>query len=43
MLVVSEGTGIEILTPKQMLQILPVAFVQVRVDKTTEHVLNESS
>ena len=39
--VVPEGTKIEILTPTQMLQRLPVAFVQVKGGKTSENVLNE--
>ena len=38
--VVTEGTEIGILTPKQILQRLPV---QVKVGKTSENVLNEIS
>ena len=28
------GTGVKILTPKQMLQRLPMAFAQVKLEKT---------
>ena len=28
---VKKGTGLKILTPKQMLQILPIAFAQIKV------------
>ena len=31
----------KILTPKQMLQRLPVALAQVKAGKTSEHLLNE--
>ena len=36
-----EGTGLKILTPKQMLQRLPIALAQVKADDTSENVLNE--
>ena len=36
-----EGTGLKILTPKQMLQRLPIALAQVKADNTSENVLNE--
>ena len=35
------GEGLKILTPKQMLQRLPVALVQVKVGNTSENLLNE--
>ena len=37
------GEGLKILTPKQILQILPIAFAQVKVGKTSENLLNEIS
>ena len=36
-----EGTGLKILTPKQMLQRLPVALAQVKVGNNSERLLNE--
>ena len=33
--------GLKILTPKQMLQRLPVAFAQVKAGNTYENLLNE--
>ena len=33
--------GLKILTPKQMLQILPIALAQVKSSKTSENLLNE--
>ena len=33
--------GIEILTPKQMLQRLPIAFAQVKAGNTSKNLLNE--
>ena len=36
-----KGKGIKILTPKQMLQILPLAFAQVKPGNTYENLLNE--
>ena len=32
--------GTKILTPKQMLQRLPIAFAQVKAGKTSENLLN---
>ena len=37
----TEGTGLEILTPKQMLQRLPIALAQVKAGNNSESVLNE--
>ena len=36
------GTGLKILTPKQMLQILPIALAQVKAGKNSESLLNET-
>ena len=33
--------GFKILTPKQMLQRLPIALAQVKADSTSENLLNE--
>ena len=35
--------GLKILTPKQILKILPIAFAQVKVGKTSENLINEIS
>ena len=35
------GTGLKILTPKQMLQRLPIALAQVKADNNSESLLNE--
>ena len=35
------GNGLKILTAKQMLQILPIALVQLEVVNTSETLLNE--
>ena len=35
------GTGLKILTPKQMLQRLPIALVQVKAGNNSESLLNE--
>ena len=35
------GIGLKILTPKQMLQILPIALAQVKAGNTSEKLLNE--
>ena len=35
------GTGLKIFTPKQLLQRLPIALVQVKVGNNSEHLLNE--
>ena len=37
----SEGKGLKILTPKQMLQRLPIALVQVKAGNDSESLLNE--
>ena len=34
-------TGLKILTPKQMLQRLPIALAQVKADNNSESLLNE--
>ena len=35
------GKGLKILTPKQMLQRLPIALAQVKTGNNSEHLLNE--
>ena len=35
------GEGLKMLTPKQMLQILPIALAQVKASKTSETLINE--
>ena len=35
------GTGLKILTPKQMLQRLPIALAQVKASNNSESLLNE--
>ena len=37
----NEGEGLKILTPKQMLQRLPIALAQVKADNNSENLLNE--
>ena len=37
----SKGTGLKILSPKQMLQRLPIALAQVEAGKISESLLNE--
>ena len=37
----TEGTGLKILTPKQMLQRLPIALAQVKAGNNSERLLNE--
>ena len=37
----TKGTGLKILTPKQMLQRLPIALAQVKAGKNSENLLNE--
>ena len=37
----TKGTRLKILTPKQMLQILPIALVQVKPGNNSESLLNE--
>ena len=36
-----EGTGLKILTPKQMLQILPIALAQIKAGNNSKSLLNE--
>ena len=36
-----EGTGLKILTPKQMLQRLPIALAQVKAGNSSESLLNK--
>ena len=36
------GNGLRILSPKQMVQILPIALAQVKAGTTSENLLNES-
>ena len=36
-----KGEGLKILTPKQMLQRLPIALAQVKASKTSENLLNK--
>ena len=37
----TEGKGLKILTPKQMLQTLPITLTQVKADNNSENLLNE--
>ena len=37
----TEGTGLKILTPKQMLQRLPIVLAQVKASNNSESLLNE--
>ena len=37
----TKGTGLKILTPKQMLQRLPIALAQLKAGKNSESLLNE--
>ena len=37
----TQGKGLKILTPKQMLQIFPIALAQVKAGNTSENLLNE--
>ena len=37
----TKGTGLKILTPKQMLQILPIALEQEKAGNNSENLLNE--
>ena len=39
----TEGKGLKILTPKQMLQRLPISLAQVKAGNNSESVLNEIS
>ena len=36
-----EGKGLKILTPNQMLKILPIALAQIKADNNPESLLNE--
>ena len=36
-----QGTGLKILTPKQMLQRLPIALVQIKAGNNSRSLLNE--
>ena len=36
-----EGTGLKVLTPKQMLQRLPIALAQVKAGNNSESLLNK--
>ena len=36
-----KGTGLKILTPKQMLQRLPIALAQIKTGNNSESLLNE--
>ena len=37
----TKGTGLKILTPKQMLQRLPIALAQINAGNNSENLLNE--
>ena len=37
----AQGKGLKILTPKQTLQILPIALAQVKAGNTSENLLNQ--
>ena len=37
----TKGTGLKILTPKQLFQRLPIALVQVKAGNNSENLLNE--
>ena len=37
----TKGTGLKLLTPKQMLQRLPIALAQVKAGNNSENLLNE--
>ena len=37
----AKGTGLKILTPKQMLQRLPIALAQIKAGNNSENLLNE--
>ena len=40
---IQEGTGLKILTPKQMLQRLPISLAQINVGNNSQSLLNEIS
>ena len=37
----TKGKGLEVLTPKQMLQRFPIVLAQVKAGNTSENLLNE--
>ena len=37
----TQGKGVKILTPKQMIQILPIALAQIKAGSNSEGLLNE--
>ena len=37
-----QGTGLKILTPRQMLERLPIAVVQIKTSNNSESLLNET-
>ena len=37
----TQGKGVKILTPKQMIQILPIALAQIKAGNNSEGLLNE--
>ena len=39
----TEGTGLKILTPKQMLQRLPIALAQIKAGNNSKNLLNKIS
>ena len=39
----TEGTGLKILTPKQMLQRLPIVLAQVKAGNNSESLLNDAN
>ena len=38
----TRGTGIKLLTPKQMLQSLPIALAQVKIGNASKNLLNKT-
>ena len=38
---ITKGTGLKILTPKQMLQRSPIALAQIKAGNNSENLLNE--
>ena len=38
-----QGTGLKVLTPKQMLQRLPIALAQIKAGNDSENLLNKLS
>ena len=37
----TSGVGLKVLTPRQMLQLLPIALAQVKAGNNSENLLNE--